>query len=89
MLLHEALAQRVAQWHSARYPSGDFPAIAEVLEWSAYPDGSGFRLRRPQLLALETYWYLRLVMGTPHVLELYKTIYAQPDEMLEALLIFS
>ena len=34
-------------------------------------DAGGPRfLRAPQLRALETYWYLRLVEGTPHVLDL-------------------
>jgi type III restriction enzyme len=42
-------------------------------------------LRVPQLRALETYWYLRLVEGTPDVLELYRRLYPSATEFLEAL----
>jgi hypothetical protein len=41
------------------------------------PESEGLRyLRQAQLRALETYWYLRLVEGTPHVFELYQRYYA-------------
>jgi hypothetical protein len=42
-------------------------------------------LRQAQLRALETYWYLRLVEGTPHVFELYQRYYARPLDLLAAL----
>jgi hypothetical protein len=49
-------------------------------------DAGGPRfLRAPQLRALETYWYLRLVEGTPHVLDLYRRLYPATTEFLEAL----
>lgn len=42
----------------------------------------------PQLRALETYWYLRLVHGTPHIFDLYTRLYP-PDtntaDLLDAL----
>jgi type III restriction enzyme len=83
--LYQALAQRVDQWRSQDYPHPDYPAISEILEWAANPEGPGFRLRPPQVRALETYWYLRLVAGTPHVIDLYKTLFPKPTELLAAL----
>ena len=41
-----------------------------------------------QLRALETYWYLRLVKGTPHIFDLYQEFFPakdDPDAMLKAL----
>lgn len=34
MELHEALATRVAGWRADGYPSGCFPAIAEILNFA-------------------------------------------------------
>jgi len=84
--LYEALAKRVCEWREQNHACADFPTIAEILEWATEPDGSGFRLRVPQLRALETYWYLRLIEGTPHVSELYQRYFPQddPDEVLKA-----
>jgi type III restriction enzyme len=42
-------------------------------------------LRQAQLRALETYWYLRLVEGTPHVFEPYQRYYTRPLDLLAAL----
>jgi len=86
MHLYEALATRVSQWRSEHYPSDQYPAIAEILEWAANPDVSSFRLRAPQLRALETYWYLRLVLGTPHIFDLYQSIF-NPEDDPDALLV--
>jgi len=56
----------VNTWRSARYPCADYPAIGEILEYAVLPESDHLRfLRRPQLRALETYWYLRLVENTP------------------------
>lgn len=84
--LHLRLAQRVKQWRADGYPVEPYPALAEILEWTCEGESEHPRfLRRPQLKALETYWYLRLVEGTPHVFDLYRTIYP-PDESLTELL---
>ena len=87
MTLHEALAIRVAAWNAGGYTVENFPAIAEILEWAHGVEETGNVrfLRAPQLRALETYWYLRLVEGTPHVLELYKRIYTNKTDLLTAL----
>ena len=86
MYLYQKLAQRVAQWSADGYPCDDYPAIAEILEYATVDDGRTLRfLRVAQLRALETYWYLRLVEGTPHVFDLYRDYYPKPLELLQAL----
>ncbi len=85
MHLFEALALRVSEWRSQKHPSENYPLITEILEWCADPGISGFRLRAPQIHALETYWYLRLVEGTPHILDLYTRLF-NPEESAPALL---
>lgn len=86
MHLHEYLAHEVAAWRAADYPSESFPAIGEILEWARETETGMFRfLREPQLRALETYWYLRLVLGTPHVFELYRSAFPGKLELLKAL----
>ncbi|TEU10953.1 MAG: restriction endonuclease subunit R [Anaerolineales bacterium] len=42
-------------------------------------------LRVAQLRALETYWYLRLVEGTPHIFDLYQRYYSRRLDLLAAL----
>lgn len=84
--LHLRLAQRVEQWQANGYPVKPYPALAEILEWACGVESQNSRfLRHPQLKALETYWYLRLVEGTPHVFDLYRKVYP-PDENLAELL---
>lgn len=84
--LHEQLAAAVEDWRKQGYPCDSYPAIAEILEWSEETETGGLRfLRRPQLRAVETYWYLRLVLNTPHVFELYRHFCPRPRELREAL----
>ena len=85
MHLYEALAHKVTDWRKQRYSHDNFPTIAEILDWTRYPDVSSFRLRTPQLRALETYWYLRLVEGTPHIFDLYTRCYPSVKERMDAL----
>ena len=56
-------------------------------KWSAAPYGAGFRLRPPQLRALEAYWFLRLVEQTPRIFDLYKKYFPvdDPNPLLSAL----
>lgn len=91
--LHEALAARVAKWRADGYPSA-YPAIAEILEYAIadeqegrpFPATGSLRyLRAAQLRALETYWYVRLVLRTPHVDDLYRELFPGQRERLEAL----
>ena len=55
------------------------------MEWAENPDGSGFKLRVSQIRALETYWYLRLQLGTPHIFDLYKYCFSSGTDLLKAL----
>ncbi len=84
--LHEALAARVSDWRDAGYPHEAYPSIGEILDYQVDPE-TGVRryLRAPQLHALETYWYLRLVEGTPHILDLYHSLFADTADFLDAL----
>jgi type III restriction enzyme len=87
--LHQEIASRVAAWRLDGYPSPEFPVIAEILDWAPESGTTTLRyLRRPQLQALETYWYLRLVETTPHIADLYRRLYPPDDNvprLLEAL----
>ena len=84
--LHQVLAEKVGEWRREGYPCESYPTVAEVLEWSRDPESGALRyLRRPQLEALETYWYLRLVLGTPHIFDLYSTLFSSTRDRLEAL----
>ncbi len=71
--LYQEIADRVTAWRAENYPCSEYPTIAEILEW-AYDNETGHSrfLRRPQVQALETYWYLRLVANTPHVFAEYR-----------------
>lgn len=91
--LHEELSERVTAWRMAGYPCA-YPAIGEILEYAVeneeldkpFPASGSLRfLRAPQLRALETYWYLRLVEHTPHVRDLYQRMYLSAKARREAL----
>ena len=70
--LYEAIQERVSVWRSSQYLCADYLAIGEILEYAILPESDNLRfLRRPQLRALETYWYLRLIEGSPRIPDLY------------------
>lgn len=74
-------------WRAANYPCDEFPAIREMLEF-ATEDGEVAQLRylrRAQFRALETYWYLRLVLETPRIPDLYAQLFPKPKERREAM----
>lgn len=83
--LHQVLAERVSGWRTTAYPHGRFPAIAEILLHARNEDSSSRYLREPQIRALETYWYLRLVEATPHVADLYERLFPEVADRLAAL----
>ena len=84
--LYELIQQKVAAWRRDGYPTDRYPAIAEVFDYATLPESGGLRfLRVAQLRALETYWYLRLVEGTPHIFDLYQSYYTKPIDLLTAL----
>ena len=74
--LYQKIQQDVAAWREDGYPFDEHPAIAEILDYATLPESDTRRfLRKAQLRALETYWYLRLVEGTPHIFALYRRYY--------------
>jgi len=84
--LHQHIAVRVDQWRIDNFACDDYSAISEILEWARETETGNLRfLRRPQLRALETYWYLRLIEKTPHVFDLYKKLLS-PEENIDDLL---
>jgi type III restriction enzyme len=86
--LFEQLRQRVNTWKQQGFSHEEYPVIGEILLWATNPDGSGFRLRTPQVRALETYWFLRLVENTPKIFDLYQKYFPpadDPDALLKAL----
>jgi hypothetical protein len=84
--LYELIQQNVAAWREDGYPADEYPAIAEILDYATLPESDTRRyLRKAQLRALETYWYLRLVEGTPHIFDLYQRYYPKRLDLLAAL----
>lgn len=87
--LHEALASRVEEWRRTGCPCDDYPAIAEILAF-ALEDEEQRRLRylrAAQFRALETYWYLRLVLGTPRIPALYEKLFPHKACALRACIV--
>ena len=79
-ILYEHLKQSALEWRKSGYPSDDHPMIGEILAYQmeAQKDSPTPKfLREPQLLALEVYWYIRLILQTPHIIDLYKHYYAK------------
>jgi len=84
--LYQILDAETQAWREAGYPCEQYPVIGEILDWQTDPETGGLRyLRTPQLRALEVYWYLRAVKGTPRVFDLYRELYTRPAELLEVL----
>jgi len=83
--LYQLLAAKTDTWRTDGYPNSAYPIIAEVLTHQRDPTtGSLTFLREPQMRALETYWYLRLVEDTPHVFDLYKRLFSGNRALREA-----
>lgn len=83
--LFKRLADEVAGWRSEGYPCSDFPLIGEILSYQLEKQGSNGSLRflrEPQFLALQVYWYVRLVLKTPLIIDLYKHCYGDDKEAL-------
>ena len=60
--LYELIQRNVAAWREQHYPSDDYPVIGEILDYATLPETGNLRfLRRAQMRALETYWYLRVI----------------------------
>lgn len=83
--LHQQLAALVDAWRKDGYPCESYPSITEILEYAHADSGNLRFLRAPQLRALETYWYLRLIENTPHILALHRKYFPKQADLLEAL----
>lgn len=85
--LYQVLTQRVDAWRAGNYPCDAFPGIREILEFATEDDETGQLryLRRAQFRALETYWYLRLVLETPKIPDLYAKLFPKPKDRREAM----
>lgn len=87
MALFEKLRDDALNWRKSGYGETDFPLIGDILCWQfegspGEADGSVTLkyLREPQFQALEVYWFVRLRMGTPHFMDLYKHYYGDDKE---------
>lgn len=70
-MIHEKIKQQVLNWKEKGYKC-DYPEIAEIFSYirqQAY-------LRKAQVEALEHYWYVRAVLKTPRIEDLYKKFYS-------------
>ena len=81
--LFEKLRDDTLKWRKDGYPCQDYPLIGEILRWQ-FEGEAGDRvhlkyLREPQFQSLELYWFLRLVLKTPHIVDLYKHYYDTGD----------
>lgn len=85
--LYQEISTRVDAWRTANYPSEEYPAIREILEFAVEDAENGQLryLRRAQLRALETYWYLRLVLETPRIPDLYAKLFPSKKDRREAM----
>ena len=81
--LYEKLREDTLNWRKEGYPCQDYPLIGEVLRYQ-FEGEAGDRvhlkyLREPQFQSLELYWYIRLVLDTPHIVKLYRHYYDTGD----------
>jgi type III restriction enzyme len=86
LFIPKKIREKVEEWRNEDYKC-DYPAISEILNFSFVESETEEKtlryLRKAQLEALETYWYLRLCGKTPHVFKLYKKIFPK-KQLLEA-----
>ncbi len=87
MNLNEILKKQVKNWRKTGYKCR-YPAISEIFDFNFTKSKNGDErlgyLRKAQLEALETYWYLRLVENTPQIFNLYQKYFSKKN-LLDAL----
>lgn len=88
LFIPEKLKEKVIEWRNSNYDC-EYPTLSEIFEYSFIENDSGLKslryLRKAQIEALETYWYLRIVENTPQIFELYNKIFNTPEDKLKAL----
>ncbi len=81
--LFEKLRDDTLNWRNTGYPCPEYPLIGEILRYQCEgepPEEISLKyLRHPQFQSLELYWYLRLVLKTPHIVKLYRHYYDTDD----------
>ena len=81
--LFEKLRDDTLNWRKEGYPCPDYPLIGEILRYQFEgepPEHISLKyLREPQFQSLELYWYIRLVLETPHIVDLYRHYYDTGD----------
>jgi len=85
MTAWQKLQEQVLEWSNSNYKTENFSEIAEILNFQKDESGQLIYLREPQFHALETYWYLRLVLNTPKFLDLYTSLFDKKSERFNAL----
>jgi type III restriction enzyme len=85
--LFQAIAARVDAWQADGWPCIEWPAIGEILRHAHADDAlAELRyLRKAQFRALQTYWYLRLVLGSPKVPQLYEAMFPNVEQRCQAM----
>lgn len=83
--LCEKLQTDAGKWRKEGYPTTTYPAIKELLLWNKNESGHLRYLREAQFLALELYWYVRIVLKTPKLAALYNSCFTKRKELLTAL----
>lgn len=82
--LFQVLKQKVNEWRNEDFAHEDFPAISEILGFAVENDILKY-LRKAQLEALETDWYLRIKLDTPDIPTLYKQLFPKTKDKLYAM----
>tara|TARA_R110000787_G_scaffold258054_2_gene363253 strand:- start:2453 stop:5074 length:2622 start_codon:yes stop_codon:yes gene_type:complete len=79
MNLFEKLEEKVKEWRDNNYICENYSQIREILNFNKITDNNNnisFRyLRKPQFETIETYLYLRFVLKTPNIIDLYKNLF--------------
>ena len=84
--LHQTLASNVNKWRGTGHETPVYPAISEILDFQVDAETGARRfLRQAQIQALETYWYLRLKVNTPRIIDLYESLYPRKRELIDSL----
>ncbi len=84
LTLFRDLKEATISWRENGYPCEDHPYISFILSHQTRDARETLKedeaielkyLREPQFLALEIYWYVRLILKTPKIVDLYKHFY--------------
>ena len=83
LFIPNKLKDKVTEWRESSYKC-DHPTIEEILEYSFINNETGLKslryLRKAQIEALETYWYLRLVENKDYDGKVFNIFYSDVPE---------